>query len=238
MRKFKLIKGNVEYDLMSFQHFLNAPDGLGFDIAFNFLRSGESFIETESSQSQKTISGEIVFANYSKYTEFINFIGDNERMLLGYMPESDWNYIPIKFASVSKGELESTGRLICSVSMIAFGTWYTSLNYSGTSITIQNGSIPSPFRIEVSGSASSFTWSIGNLSGSWSGTLPSGQKLIIDTNPESMEIAIYNGTTFISNEYGNCDFNTERFFFVPTGTQTMTLSKSANVEVKKYAYSI
>lgn len=238
MRKFKLIKGNVEYDLMSFQHFFNAPDGLGFDISFSFLRSGESFIETESSQSQKTISGEIVFGSYAKYSEFINFIGDNEQMLFAYMPEDVWHYLPIKFASVSKTELEASGRLISSVTMIALGTWYSTLNYTGTSITIQNGAIPSPFKIEVSGAASSFTWSIGNLSGSWTGTLTSGQKLVIDTNPESMQIAIYQGATFVSNEYVNCDFETERFFFVPSGTQTMTLSKSANVEVKKYAYSI
>lgn len=238
MRKFKLIKGNAEYDLMSFQHFFNAPDGLGFDINYSFLRSGESFIETESSQAQKTISGEIVFNGYDKYNEFIEFIGDNEKLILGYMPEDTWHYIPVKIASISKGEKDATRSLICQVQFIAFGTWYTMLNYTGNTITIQNGSIPSPFRIEVSGSLSTFTWAVGSLSGKWNGALASSQKLIIDSNPETMEIAIYQNGAFVSNEYINCDFNTERLFFIPSGNQTMTLSKSANVEVKKYAYSI
>lgn len=238
MRKFKIIKGTTEYDLMSFQHFFNVPDGLGFDINFSFLRSGESYIETESSQAQKTISGEIVFSSYDKYTEFINFIGDNEKLTLGYMPESTWHYIPVKLASITKGELDATKHLICQVQFIAFGTWYTLLNYSGTSAQIQNGAIPSPFRIEVPGAMTTFTWNIGGLTGKWSGSVTSGQKLVIDSNPESMEIAIYNGNTFVSNEYGNCDFTTERLFFVAPGTQSMTLTKSASVEVRKYAYSV
>lgn len=154
------------------------------------------------------------------------------------MPETAWSYIPVKLASITKGELDATKHLICQVQFIAFGTWYTLLNYSGTSAQIQNGAIPSPFRIEVPGAMTTFTWNIGGLTGKWSGSVTSGQKLVIDSNPESMEIAIYNGNTFVSNEYGNCDFTTERLFFVAPGTQSMTLTKSASVEVRKYAYSV
>lgn len=69
IRKFKLVKGADEYDLNAFEHFLHVPEGLGFDMTYTFFRSGESFIETDGYQSQKEISGEIVFRDYSEYTD-------------------------------------------------------------------------------------------------------------------------------------------------------------------------
>lgn len=238
IRKFKLVKGADEYDLNAFEHFLHVPEGLGFDMTYTFLRSGESFIETDGYQSQKEITGEIVFRDYSEYTDFIEYIGDNDQLKFGYYVNAAWNYINAKVASIGKSEIGTNGVLICPVTFIAFGTWYTPLTYTGTSISIQNGSIPSPIRIEVDGALATFTWSIGGKTGTWNGTLEAGQTLVIDSNPESIEMAIYQGGTFVSNEYVNGDFETERFLYAPAGTNTLTVSKTSRVEVNRYAYSV
>ena len=74
MRQFKLINANgQEFDLMDKTTFFQSPSGLGFENDLEYINAGYSFIETDSELSQKTISGEIAFLGYDKYSKFIRF---------------------------------------------------------------------------------------------------------------------------------------------------------------------
>ena len=250
MRNFKLLKGTplsytATYNLMAFDHFLNVPSGLGFDMEYTALRSGEVFVETSGHQAQKTISGELVFRSYEDYSDFINFIGDNSQLTLCYKPHAEWWNIAVKVANISKGEKDTNGRLICAITFIAFSTWYKYSSYAAAAIIpVVNSGVPSPFRLRVTGAASSFSWDVTQdgrviARGIWRGTLAANQYLEINTDPREMGINIYtNEGVFVSNEYQHCDFSTERFFYVPSGASTFNVSKAASLMVVEYAYSV
>lgn len=253
MRRFKLIKGTTEYNLTSFNHFLNAPEGFGFDMEFEVLRSGESFVQTSSHQAQKSISGEIVFSGYDQYSEFIDFIGDNENITLGYMPEEEWNFIPVKVASLSKGELDTTKHLICQVELIAFGTWYKVKSFTGANNYIVNNEskFPAPYRLKMTATrdVSYMYWANQTPDGSViyaTGSIAdavrpirAGQTLIVSSCPEDMQIALYDSSNvMIRNMYQNSDFTKTRFFNLPVGTSKFVCDEIFTLEVIEYAYSV
>ena len=258
MRKFKLIKGTgesaEEYNLQSFDHFLNVPTGLGFDIEYNVLRSGESFVTADQHQSQKQIDGEMVFSSYQKYVEFIDFIGDNENLTLAYAPDDDWSYIPVKVASLSKGEIETNRALICAVTFLAFGTWYNVLKFTGSqSYTINNTSkFPAPFRLKVraQGPLNYVYWQATSATGAeryGSGSvsdaihpIQSGQVFVVSSVPEDLQISVYNydGGDRIRNMYQQSNSDLERFFNLPTGISIFNCSNNCELEVIQYAYSV
>lgn len=62
-------------------------------------------------------------------------------------------------------------------------------------------------------------------------TVPTGQKLIINTNPAEMEIRLYSTSTekIVRSVYANSDFTTQRIFAIPAGTSKMTISASGTI---------
>lgn len=260
IRRFKLEKGTQAYNLMDTKHFFNVPNGLGFDVEYNVLRSGEAFIKTNEKQAQKSIDGELIFINYAEYSAFINFIGDNKGLNLAYSVDngSTWHNIPVSVGNISKGEISDNGRLICQITFIAWGLWYTQKNYivNTENHNIQNGVVPSPCRIVFQNGTATpidrLEWSSwqdvdGVLtkisSGVWvapyNALLTQGQQLIIDSNPLTMEMARYDeNNNYISNEYANGDFTTERFLYIPSGLSTFIANKRCSLGVKSYEFSV
>ena len=71
-------------------------------------------------------------------------------------------------------------------------------------------------------------------------TVAAGNKLVINSDPPNMELALYSLTnTFLANEYQNSDFSTERFLQRPVGDSKLYFLHDggglvdAYVEVKK-----
>lgn len=252
MRKFKLIKGSVEYDLMSFLHFFNVPAGLGFDMEYEVLRSGESFVETSAHQSQKEITGEMVFSSYDKYKEFIEFIGDNNNITFGYMPSDEWNYIPVKVGSISKGEIDTSKCLICDVTFIAFDTWYKVKTFTGANNYIVNNEskFPAPFRLKMTATrdVSYLYWANTSLDGlttynngsvSDVRMIRTGQTFVVSSVPTDMQIALYDSSNaLVRNMYQQSDFTRARFFNLPVGTSKFVCDEVFTLEVIEYAYSV
>lgn len=118
-----------------------------------------------------------------------------------------------------------------------------STEYSGT-ISLENGSKPSYFRLTIYGPCTNPAWtlyenSVITKTGKILATITSAQKLVVDTHPATMEISRYSlDGTFMEDLYGNSDFTTERIFEIPRGSSYIIISAQdgsprAWIEVKK-----
>jgi len=138
MRKFKLINSvGAEYDLTDTDHFLNAPDGLGFTKEIEYARIGNYYKEIENYSGQKKPNGEIVFISYTEYQTFNKFIVKTP-LKLCYMPIDTWYYLDCSAVKLEKGEIETkSSRLICDIDFYATSMWYLPVT---TSELIASGS--------------------------------------------------------------------------------------------------
>ena len=74
MREFKLVNATgSEFDLMRKDSFFHDPDGFGVSYDPSVSRIGDSYFVTDSRDAQPKPSGEILFAGYSQYEEFLAF---------------------------------------------------------------------------------------------------------------------------------------------------------------------
>lgn len=129
-RRFKLINSvGAEYDLCDTRHWFNSPDGLGFDKSFDSLQVGSAFVLTESNLNQQPITGEMVFKEYSDYSDFVKFIATGN-LTFAYQPRNSttWYYRTCEVSSLKKSEIDpNTHRLHCNVDFLCFSQWYESV---------------------------------------------------------------------------------------------------------------
>ena len=112
-------------------------------------------------------------------------------------------------------------------------------------VAVTGLTIPSYCKIHIFGPAVNPVWSLyqnGTLvsKGRCTITLDTGYKLVIDSDPVSMELAEYTiDNRFVSDEYQHSDFATERFITLPAGDSELRFTQddltvlNAYVEVKK-----
>ena len=272
MRQFKLRNSTgAEWDLMSKQSYFNSPSGLGFGKTFTTVQSGTSWIVTDEVPSQSTISGEMVFFDYSKYQEFVAFASKTPLYLM-YAPKSTWYTIKCNIQTLSKGEFKS-GYLSASIAFLCFGLWYEAITaeqaaatggmkeysyaypftYAETAVgivSIKNGNLESPCKLHILGACTNPTWAMSAngervLTGKVTATISEGHKLVVDADPDTMEIAEYTTDgTFVRDLYQYSDFSTERFVYAPQGNSTITFTHDGTgdikawVEVERLAYSV
>jgi len=130
MRKFYIEAGNgIRYDLQDKSKcFLNSPNGLGFKKNNSYIEVGDYFVIDNSKNSQKQISGELIFVGdwYKNYNEFIKFIKsyDNYRLVYKY-DENDY-YIDVDIVSIDKGDTGGNKYLKCDIQMNSKSLFYTS----------------------------------------------------------------------------------------------------------------
>ena len=128
-RQFKLINSvGAEYDLCHLDHALYSPDGLGFSKSHDSIQVGSAFAQVEERLNQQTITGEMVFKGYDKYTEFKDFISDIN-LTLAYQPiySGTWYYRSCRVKELKKGEISpTTHRLHCAIDFLCFSQWYES----------------------------------------------------------------------------------------------------------------
>lgn len=122
---------------------------------------------------------------------------------------------------------------------------YSYAGESGHTIQIENGNLPSTVRIVFIGPVSNPEYRLikdGNVvaTGKINADVPSGKRLVIDTNPSKTEIALYSSLMVREvNYYQYSDFSTVRFFDVPPGQSQIVLlhegigDANGYVEVKR-----
>lgn len=252
MRKFFLTNAAGErFNLMRFDAFFHAPDGLGFSQTITSARVGTDYLETDAFLDQHTISGEMVFLNYEMYQQFTAFAMLSP-LVLTYMPDATEYFIRCKVQSIGKTEIGSANRLICPISFLCSGTWYEraqfiaqsegtasdakvypyTYNYTYSDLAaagalIENGSVESPLILHIFGNVTNPTWSLTHdgetvATGAVTAEIPAGHKLVVDARPASMEIAEYtNGGDYVRDLYPMSDFSTGRFLYAPAGESTV-----------------
>lgn len=260
MRKFFLQNAAGEtWNLMRFDAFFHAPDGLGFSQTITSARVGMDYLETDAFLDQHTISGEMVFLDYDKYQAFAAF-AMLAPLVLTYQPESTPYFIRCKVQSIGKTEIGAANRLTCPISFLCSGTWYEktqSIAQSGGSgddakkypysydytysdlgaagALIQNGAVESPLVLHIFGAVTDPSWSLIQngaviATGAVTAEIEAGHKLVIDARPASMEIAEYtNNGAFVRDLYALSDFSTGRFLYAPAGESTVFVTSSGTV---------
>lgn len=246
IRQFNLTNANGQvFDLMRQDAFLYNPDGLGWGVDDTIMAVGESYVVTNTEPEKPAPSGQMNFAGYAQYNEFLAFVQVGG-LTLGYNTLGNWIYLDVSL-TISKSEIdEKTMRLLCDVDFTARSGWYKKVvayqaqgsgagkTYSYTypytytssaagSVDIPNGNLPSYPKITIFGPVTNPFWALyqsGNRleTGRVNVTIPDGHKLVIDCHPATMEIAEYtNIGEFVANRYADSDFTTARLFMLPAG---------------------
>lgn len=246
VRQFNLTNANGQvFDLMRTDAFLYKPDGLGWGVDTTVMAVGDSYVVTDTEPEKPAPSGQMVFAGYAQYNEFLAFVQIGG-LTLGYNTLGKWIYLDVSL-SISKGEIDEKSMcLLCDVNFTSLSSWYEKLKafqtqdtgggktydytypYTYTSSTagtidIANGNLPSYPKITIFGPVTNPFWALyqGDTrlqTGRINITVPDGNKLVIDSHPATMEIAEYTRDgQFIANRYGDSDFATARLFMLPAG---------------------
>ncbi len=265
MRKFKLMNSRGEaFDLMRRDAFFSVPDGLGFEETIEFARMGDQYVDTYHYATQMVVSGEMRFAGYQQYKEFIRFITDD--LVLMYSPLDTWYETDCILQSMTKGELENTsGHLVCTVSFYRKSLWhssrifiksnpsvgdgkiypytypYTYAEATAGDMAIHNiGTIQSSCVIHIFGPVSNPRWALiqnGEIvaDGAVSVDIPEGRKIVIDSDPASLEIAEYTtNNVYVRDLYQYSNFSTARFIMIPPGSSILRVLNAGISEVNAF----
>lgn len=243
------------FDLMQRTALLYLPGGLGFRTASEYMKIGSSYQLISTETEQKVISGEMIFSGYDKYREFVDFVnytplklGYKPQAEWAYLDcevsrldkgEIDYRDLKLKcaidFTATSKWYIPRTAvRTGLETANAKQYTYTYSYQYAdainGIINIINNSSEDSPTILTIMGDITDPTWSliVNNVvvqSGMVSGNIPSGNKLIINSKDNQLEIGEYTtGNEFIRNMYQASDFNRENFIYVPPGRSTLRVS--------------
>lgn len=251
MRQFMMKNADGQtFDLMRKDAFLSEPAGLGFGQDVELTQAGTGWVLTKISYTRPEPSGQMVFAGYDQYEEFLQFLGAGGTELW-YKPLSVWLCLPCA-VTLDKGEIGTNRRLCCSITFQGLGPWaeqtmfvqagleaygfgyprhypYSYGQGSPGLIRIRNGNRESPFRLNLFGPAKNPAWTLRQY-GTVLGTgrilteLQDGRKLVVDSDPSKMEITEYTtDNEFVASRYDCSDFATERILLLPPGECTLYL---------------
>lgn len=254
-RQFNLTNANHETVNLNFVgHAMYEPDGLGWAEETSVVRLGETFLVTENEVARPAVSGEIVFHGYQEYDDFLRF-AQAGGLVLGYMPLSTWRYLDCTI-QLSKTEIKPFSKLlICPVVFNGTSQWYEAAKYYQASgdvpnnakiypytydyvyagvkggVDISNGALSSYFIARIDGALVNPSWKLyvgGELikSGRIEATIPSGDYVLVNTDPTEVEIAEYtSGDVFVRDLYKYSDWTTERIFTIPAGESVMVFTE-------------
>ena len=252
MRRFKLINAKgQEFDLMRKDSFFNSPAGLGFTLNITTATVGNTFIPTSNMYEPQPVSGEMVFAGYEQYKEFIDFLTD--KITFAYSPLETWYYMDCAASVLAKGEIDvSTDRLLCGVDFTPFTQWYLPATFQQTQVEPSDGKVyeytypytyagaemgaiditnvgnaSSPCRIYILGRCVNPRWVLRQggeeiAEGKVNATIELGRKMLISSDPSDMQISeLASDNTFVQSLYQASDFSTARFLYIPPGESTL-----------------
>lgn len=245
------------FDLMQRDAFFYTPDGLGFRMDSEFMQIGGSYQLIETEAAQKTPAGIMVFSGYAKYQEFVSFITPTPlKLMYKPLDEWAYLDCIISRLTKAEIDYRDN-RLKCNIDFQGLGKWYIprqaqrsgvevanskkytySYDYAyadsitGTINIINNSSEDSPTIITIYGEITNPSWAliVNNTtiqSGSVAATIASGDKLIVNSKDNELEIAEYtNAGVFVRNLYQYSDFTKDNFIYVPPGSSTLRVTGS------------
>lgn len=146
MREFTVKNSRGEsFDVMNWENgcFFSAPDGLGKEYTTVFAESGGYWIQTDRKLRQPVISGQMIFANYKRYLDFVRFAA-HEPLTIGYLADTGMTqyYIDCKIARIEKSERDKqTGLLYCPVAFVCLSPWYAPALTKRTAIDTETAKV-------------------------------------------------------------------------------------------------
>lgn len=130
MRKFALRNSIGEIYPMDGTNgilFLN-PQGLGFSSAPTFADIKYGFFADvdNSAEPMNQVVGDIAFIGdpYGKYHTFVNWLNKGYPLELMYQPKGTQFYRSVEVSNLSKGEIELSGILRCTLALNCLTPWY------------------------------------------------------------------------------------------------------------------
>ena len=255
------------FDLMRRDAFFYVPDGLGFRMDSQFMQIGNAYRLIETESAQKAPSGVMVFANYTIYQTFAKFISYTPLKLMykplsewfyldcivSKLTKGEIDYrdnclkCSIDFTATSKWYVPRaayrTAEEILDAKQYTYQYNYTYADAINGIIDIVNNSTEaSPLIITILGDITDPTWSliVNNKtvqSGSVSGNIAAGNKLVINAKDNELEIAEYVVATnaFVANRYQDSDFSRDNFIYAPVGNSTLRISGNVSQTIDAYA---
>lgn len=255
----------AEWDLMNRDAFFYSPDGLGFRMDAQYMQIGNAYTLIDTESAQKAPAGIMVFKTYALYRQFADFINFTPLKLLYkpqsewvYLDCIVSNLSKAEFDHTDR-------RLKCNIDFQGTSKWYiprraqrtgeesaNSKRYSysydyayADSITgiiaiDNNSSEASPTIITIMGEITNPTWYlvVNNQtvqSGSVSATIPDGNKLVINSKDNELEIAEYTSQNeFVQNHYQNSDFTLDNFIYAPVGKSTLRVTGSVSDSINAW----
>lgn len=245
------------FDLMQRDAFFYSPDGLGFRMNSEFMQIGGSYQLIETEAAQKTPAGIMVFKNYAKYQEFVKFITPTPlKLMYKPLNEWAYLDCIVSSLSKAEIDYKDN-TLKCNIDFQGLSKWYIpravkrsgvetvdakkytySYNYTyADSVTgviniTNNSSEDSPTIITIMGEITNPAWAliVNNKtvqSGAVTATIDTGNKLVINSKDNQLEIAEYTaGNVFVRNLYQYSDFTLDNFIYAPVGQSVLRVTGS------------
>ena len=243
------------FDLMRQDAFFYTPDGLGFIMDSEFMQIGGSYQLIETEAAQKSPAGIMVFKNYAVYQEFVKFITPTPlKLMYKPLNEWAYLDCIVSRLSKAEIDYRDN-RLKCNIDFQGTSKWYIprvaqrsgvetvnakkyTYSYGYTyadSITgiiniTNNSSEASPTIITIMGEITNPTWylivnGVTVQSGSVTDTIASGNKLVINSKDNALEIAEYTASNvFVRNLYQKSNFALDNFIYAPVGQSTLRVT--------------
>lgn len=250
----KNINGDTR-DITQPGYLLWEPDGLGWGREVEVAEVGNTYIVTDERETRLAPSGTMLFKGYEQYADFLDFIQIGG-LSLGYKPPNAdaWQWLDC-VAVLEKSEINHEyNRLLCPITFVSTSHWYIVNEYrtkvlemddNGLFYTypypfyyeesalnvfeINNGALPSYFRLRVFGHATNPVYSLLSnnevlYSGMINYEITTGRNMLVDTRPNHVEISEYsNAGAMLKDLYGYSDYSTQRLFAIPPGTTTFVV---------------
>lgn len=255
----------AEFNLMRRDALFYIPDGLGFSMDSEYMQIGNSYQLIDTEASQKIVSGVMVFDGYKQYDEFVSFIGHTPlKLLYKPLLEWAYLDCSVTNLGKGEIDYQDR-KLKCNIDFTGTSKWYIPRKVEHTSPEVANGkrytytydyqyadtlngliyitnnsSEDSPSIISIFGQIVNPTWSliVNNKvvqSGQVQGTIEEGNKLVICSKDNSLEIAEYTQQgEFVRNRYQDSDPTRENFIYIPSGNSTLLISSDVATEVEAY----
>lgn len=253
-------KTGQEFDMMRKDAFFWEPDGLGWGETVSTVPVGNSYHVSNQQVIQPAPSGKMVFAGYAQYEEFLQFcqVGglilcymplrawrylevfieinkseisyENNRLIcdVTFQSTSQWYETAVLYRP--QQAVDDQAKLYAAEHGDAYAYQYTYEDSTAGGVTINNGVLPSYFKVIFIGLTTNPEWRLyenGTLtkSGKINATIISGHRLEINCIPSEFSIIEYTEDgEFYRDRYGDSDWNTERFFEIPGGESQMVFT--------------
>lgn len=222
VRKFYITNSSGKrYELLTRQHFLHSPGGLGYKESTVYQQLGEQFAVVDDGFAQGEITGSVFFPQpnaYKKYFEFVQFCR-NTPLYLSYHPTTSEYKREVRLDTIGKTEIEGPG-LNCSVTFKALTLWYKKVsdvnegegtdgktyiytydyqyaaNVANTVSFESDAFDDSPIKLTIFGECTNPRWQhyVDNVlvaTGAVTGTVQEGMKLVVDTTQIPYSIKQY-----------------------------------------------